>query len=68
MTPEDEDRYIESRYMNDPTFHALVDTIYAAVERKQYTPGDVRDAAILASLMYEQRRVRDFYGRVNSWD
>ena len=48
----------EERYLNDPIFHTLVDMIYIAIERKQYTPTEVRDAAMLASLKYEYRHAR----------
>ncbi|MEE8574726.1 MAG: hypothetical protein V3T30_04860 [Thermodesulfobacteriota bacterium] len=45
----------EERYKTDPIFHALVNQIYNAIELKQYTPTEVREASILASLMWEER-------------
>ena len=51
----------EDRYFSDPLFHALVDTIHAAIEQKQYTATEVRDAAMLAAIHYEQRHMRDMF-------
>jgi hypothetical protein len=45
---------VEERYKEDPIFHGLVDMIKNAIYQKTYTPTEVREAAILASLMYEQ--------------
>ena len=51
----------ESRYENDPAFHTLVDIIYKWVVENQYTPSEVRDAAMLAALHYEM-----YYARTHS--
>lgn len=51
----------EDRYHHDPIFHALVDTIYQAIVLKQYTATEVRDAAMLAAIQYEQWHVRKFH-------
>jgi len=48
----------EERYIHDPVFRRLVDTIYEGVCEKQYTPTEVRDAAMLAALKYEQTHLR----------
>lgn len=51
---------VEERYLSDPAFHALVDTIYHAIEAKQYTATEVRQAAMLAAIKYEQVHLRRF--------
>jgi len=54
----------EDRYHNDPIFHTLVDQIYAAILQKHYTPTEVRDAAMLASLKYEYTHARALWPEV----
>lgn len=46
------------RYLRDPKFHWLVDTMRAAIEGGEYTPTEVREAALLAQVIYEERTVR----------
>lgn len=48
----------QDRYLHDPVFHTLVDTIYVAIDQLQYTPSEIRDAAMLAALHWEMRQVR----------
>lgn len=48
----------QERYRNDPLFHALVDTIYGAIVRLELTPTEVRDAAMLAAIMYDMNHMR----------
>lgn len=51
----------EDRYMNDPVFHALVDTMLAHLqqdEMRTYTPSDLRQAANFAAFLYESRTIR----------
>ena len=47
----------EDRYRYDAEFHALVDTMLSAIMRLQYTPSEMRDAVMVASLMYERTRI-----------
>ena len=46
----------EDRYMRDPHFHALVDVLENAIHVAQYTPTEIREAAMLAAIRYEMRR------------
>lgn len=48
----------EQRYNSDPTLHAIVDMMSAAIERLQLTPSEMREAAIFACIRVEQRRMR----------
>jgi hypothetical protein len=51
MTPEE-------RYHRDPQFKMLVDTLELHIHRAQFTPTELREAAILAAIKYECRTVR----------
>ena len=44
------------KYMNDPTFHRMVDVIHALLVEAQMTPHEVRQAAIFACTKYEMER------------
>lgn len=44
----------ENRYQSDDTFRQLVDMMYAHIMANQYTPGEMREAAMTASLMVER--------------
>jgi hypothetical protein len=48
----------EERYHRDPTFAALVDVMEAAIHRAEYTPTELREAAMLAAVRYETRNWR----------
>lgn len=44
------------RYLRDPMFHALVNQLRAAIQRADYTPTEIREAAMLAAIMFEMER------------
>ena len=46
------------RYMSDPVFHALVHILYQELLKGEYTPTEVREAALMAQILYEQKRPR----------
>ena len=46
------------KYMNDPEYHQLVTMLENFIERAQFTPSELREAAMLASINYEMRHVR----------
>ena len=50
--------YAEERYMRDPEFHNLVDTIFGLIHNKTFTPTEVREAAMLAILKEERENPR----------
>lgn len=43
----------EERYMCDASFRQLVDTMEAMVRHARFTPSEMREAAMLASIHYE---------------
>lgn len=49
---------MRDRYEQDPAFHALVDMMYAAIVQGQFTPTEIREAAMLAQIKYEERYPR----------
>lgn len=49
---------VRDRYQNDPKFHALVDMMHAAIDRADFTPTEIREAAMLAQIIYEERHIR----------
>jgi hypothetical protein len=52
----------EEKYLNDPQYHALVDTMEKAIIDAQFTPSEMREAATLAAIHYEQHRTRQYHG------
>ena len=49
---------IRDRYFNDPMFHNLVDMMQAMIHRADFTPTEMREAAMLAQIIYEERNPR----------
>lgn len=43
----------ESKYLNDAEFHTLVDSMEAFIHHARYTPSEMREAAMLASIHFE---------------
>lgn len=43
-------------YYNDPMFHALVETFYTGLSLGDFTPAEVRQAAMVACTKFEERR------------
>ena len=46
------------RYQTDATFRQLVDMLYSLIDHAEYTPTEIREAAMLAHILYEERRIR----------
>lgn len=49
---------LEHRYHTDHVFKALVDSIRAMLHHHEFTPSEVRGAAVLACCMHEQSSPR----------
>lgn len=47
------------KFMNDPEYHQLVVLLESFIERAQFTPSELREAAVLACINYEMRNVRE---------
>lgn len=48
---------VADRYERDPQFRTVVDMMEHLISAAQMTPTEVREAAILATIRYEQRRM-----------
>ena len=46
------------KYLHDPTYHAFVDQLVACIMTCHFTPSELREMAILASILYEEGRLR----------
>lgn len=49
---------IRDRYHNDPMFKILVDMLYFHIEQAKFTPTEIREAAMLAQIIYEERHLK----------
>lgn len=49
------------KYMNDPEYNHLVKTLEQLIEQARFTPSELREACVLASINYEIRHIRDFH-------
>lgn len=47
------------KYQNDPQYNHLVNMLESLIEQAHFTPSELREACILASINYEMRHVRD---------
>lgn len=48
------------KYMNDVEFHNLVNHLESLISRAHFTPSELREACVLASINYEMRHIRSF--------
>lgn len=46
------------RYLNDPIFRRIVDLLYVSITDYDYTPTELREAAMMAAEKYEYLHVR----------
>jgi len=49
----------KEKYMNDPQYHQLVDTLEGLIHTAQFTPSELREACIFACIKYEITHQRD---------
>ena len=48
----------EEKYRNDKQYRLLVDTLEQMIHLAQFTPSELREAAIFAAIRYESRHIR----------
>ncbi len=48
------------RYRTDMSFRTLVDIMLHHIREAKYTPSEIREAAMLAQIMYEETILRPF--------
>ena len=46
------------KYVNDPKYASLVNMMVYLIEEAEMTPSEVREAAILACIIYEEHHIR----------
>lgn len=44
------------KYEHDPQYRRLVDTMLALINGAQFTPSEIREAAMYAAILYEDRK------------
>ncbi len=49
---------IRERYYNDAMFKMLVDTFISHIEQCDFTPTEIREATMLAQIIYEEHHIR----------
>ena len=52
---------VEDRYRRDPMFKTVCDQLEYLIREAKMTPTEVREAAILATIHYENYTVRPFF-------
>jgi hypothetical protein len=48
------------KYQNDANYHRMVDSMAHMIEQAHFTPSEVREMAVLACILYEERHIREF--------
>ncbi len=51
----------EEKYRSDPHYHLLVDSMVSAIEQAQFTPSEMREAAVFACYLHESRRPMRYF-------
>ena len=49
------------RYQNDAAYRSLVQMLEAFIQRCEFTPSELREACILASINYEMYTIRSLH-------
>lgn len=49
------------KYMNDPEYNHLVSMLESMIEQARFTPSELREACMLASINYEMRHIREHH-------
>lgn len=51
----------KEKYINDPEYNHLVQTLEQLIHQARFTPSELKEACVLASINYEMRHIRDQY-------
>jgi hypothetical protein len=49
------------KYHNDPSYRNLVSTLESLIYRAEFTPSEIREAAMFAAIRYESMRPRPYF-------
>ncbi len=47
----------EEKYMNDPVYHRIVDTLMYEISKGSYSPSELREMVIFACTRYEMMHI-----------
>ena len=50
-------RSLRDRYLSDSQFKNMVDYMASMIQGANFSPSEMREAAILASIIYEERNI-----------
>lgn len=50
----------KEKYMNDPEYNYLVNMLEKLIAQANFTPSELREACIFASINYEMRNIHHF--------
>lgn len=50
----------KEKYLSDPSYNRLVTTLEGLIEEARFTPSELREACVLASINYEMRHIREY--------
>ena len=45
------------KYLSDNTYRMMIDSMIAMIDQLQLTPSELREMAMLASILYEEKRM-----------
>lgn len=45
----------EEKYLHDPSYHQLVNALRDMIRRAEFTPSELREAALFAAIVEERR-------------
>jgi len=48
---------LRDKYQHDPHFKSLVDIMVSNIQAFHFTPSEMREAAMLASIIYEEHNI-----------
>lgn len=48
----------EKRYQNDPVFRQLVDVMVDGYQRLNFSPGELREAAVFSEIVHQRKFAR----------
>lgn len=55
------------KYNSDPVFRTIVDMMYTGIAKMDYTPAELRKAAMYAAVKFEMEHTRHIRGYNMQW-
>ena len=54
---------MKHKYLHDPLFHSIVDSLYKVLYDGKLNVSDLRDAAVFAGYKFESENIKPFFMR-----